>query len=94
MSSGDGMSVTFSLLGLLVLIAAIVLLFTGRYPLGVFDLVIGLNRWATRVGTYVLLLRDEYPPFRLDQGPEEPSWAVASPSPTAGSPGEPGDQPG
>ena len=93
MSSGDGMSVTFSLLGLLVLIAAIVLLFTGRYPLGVFDLVIGLNRWATRVGTYVLLLRDEYPPFRLDQGSEEPSWAVASPSPTAGSPGEPGDQP-
>ncbi|GAA4476779.1 hypothetical protein GCM10023190_14990 [Enteractinococcus fodinae] len=62
----------FSLLGLLVLIAAIGLLFTGRYMAGLFALVIGLNRWTYRVSTYVLLLRDEYPPFRLDQGPTDP----------------------
>ncbi|NKX53985.1 DUF4389 domain-containing protein [Arthrobacter sp. E918] len=61
-----------SLLGLLVLIAAVILLFTGRYRQGLFDLVMGINRWAWRVGAYVLLLRDEYPPFRLDQGPAEP----------------------
>lgn len=70
-SSARGPSWAFSLLGLLVLIAAIGLLFTGRYPPGLFDLIVGLNRWVYRVGSYVLLLRDEYPPFRLDQGPTE-----------------------
>ncbi|MBG0738035.1 DUF4389 domain-containing protein [Paeniglutamicibacter antarcticus] len=62
-----------SLLGVLVLIAAIMLLFTGRYPRALFDLIMGVNRWIYRVATYVLLLRDEYPPFRLDQGPQEPA---------------------
>lgn len=71
-ANSRGPSWTFSLLGLLVLIAAVGLLFTGRYLRGLFNLVVGLNRWVYRVGTYVLLLRDEYPPFRLDQGPEEP----------------------
>lgn len=61
-----------SLLGLLVLIAAVILLFTGRYRHELFNLVVGLNRWVYRVGAYVLLLRDEYPPFRLDQGPLDP----------------------
>ena len=51
--------------GLLVCFAAVALLFTGRYPRDIFDLVVGFNRWAIRVAAYVLLLRDEYPPFRL-----------------------------
>lgn len=69
---GAGVTTGVSLLGLLVLIAAIALLFTGRYPQGLFALNVGLNRWVYRVASYVLLLRDEYPPFRLDQGPTEP----------------------
>jgi len=61
-----------SILGLLVAIGGFFLLFTKKYPQGLFDLVLGLNRWLYRVITYVALMRDEYPPFRLDQGQHEP----------------------
>ncbi|MFC9997419.1 DUF4389 domain-containing protein [Nocardia sp. NPDC127526] len=62
-----------ALLDVLVLIAAIALLFTARYPRGVFDFVLGVNRWYYRVLAYAALLRDDYPPFRLDQGAREPA---------------------
>ncbi len=61
-----------SLLGILVLIAGVILLFTGRYQQPLFNLIMGVNRWVLRVITYTSLLRDDYPPFRLDQGPTEP----------------------
>lgn len=64
------------LLGVLVFFVALVLLFVGRYPQGMFDLVVGLNRWVFRVVAYVTLMRDEYPPFRLDQGGPEPDAAA------------------
>ena len=62
----------YSVLNLLVVLAGFFLLITGQYPRGLFDLLVGINRWLYRVLTYVACMHDEYPPFRLDQGPYEP----------------------
>jgi len=62
-----------SLLSVLVVVAGVILLFTGRYQRPLFNFILGVNRWVFRVVTYTALMRDEYPPFRLDQGPTEPA---------------------
>lgn len=70
------------LIGLLVVIAAVTLLFTARYPRSLFELIVGLNRWVFRVVAYAGLMTDRYPPFRLDQGGTEPSVVPAEDDPT------------
>jgi Domain of unknown function (DUF4389) len=91
-----GIGFETGLIGILVLFAGVALLFTTRYPGGIFDFVVGLDRWVARVAAYVLLMRDEYPPFRLDQGATEaeglaePTFVVAeAPVPVAGEPDGP-----
>ncbi|HEY8623752.1 MAG TPA: DUF4389 domain-containing protein, partial [Casimicrobiaceae bacterium] len=57
------------------LIAFFAILFTGRYPKGMFTFVVGVQRWGYRLTAYLFLLTDAYPPFTLAQ--------VASPTAAA-----------
>jgi hypothetical protein len=81
------------LIGWVTIFAGVALLFTGRYPSGMFDFVVGMNRWCYRVGAYATLMTDRYPPFALDKGSTEgeeerppavivepPSWPPPPPS--------------
>jgi hypothetical protein len=50
-----------------VIIAWFAILFTGRYPRGLFDFLQGVGRWTNRVIAYAfLLVTDQYPPFQLN----------------------------
>lgn len=49
--------------GVVSFIAFWVILFTGKYPKGMFDFNLGYLRWSARVTAYLSMMRDEYPPF-------------------------------
>ena len=49
-----------------VVIAFFVVIFTGSWPAGMRDFVVGVMRWSSRVSAYILLMTDQYPPFSLD----------------------------
>lgn len=53
------------LIFIVAIFAAIVVLFTGKYPKDFFKLAMGFNRWSIRVAAYASLMTDAYPPFRL-----------------------------
>jgi Domain of unknown function (DUF4389) len=80
------------LIGVLALVAGVFLVVKRQYPRAIFDFIMGMHRWSWRVVAYAALMRDEYPPFRLDTGPDEPG-VIATPPPPAGSPVAPSSPP-
>lgn len=75
------------LIGVLVFIAGVILLFTARYPHGLFDFTMGMYRWVYRVMAYTSLMTDEYPPFVLDPGGGETSSGPPTPHSPSGDQG-------
>src|ERR1700684_2477847 len=61
------------LAGIAILIAWFAIVFTARYPRGLYDFVAGYTRFLTRVTAYVSLLGDPYPPFG---GSDDPAYPV------------------
>jgi hypothetical protein len=51
---------------IVVFIAGLSVLFTGKYPEGMYKFVVGVQRWTMRAQLYALFMTDEYPPFSLD----------------------------
>lgn len=51
---------------LVVFLAFFAILFTKKFPRGLFDFVLGVNRWNANYYAYIMLMRDEYPPFTMD----------------------------
>lgn len=68
--------------GILVIVAAIMILIQESYPEGIYSFLRGFQRWNARVLAYMASLVDEYPPFALDTGSEEATQSPAIEAPT------------
>ncbi len=68
-----------NLQGIIALITFFAILFTRRFPRGLFDFMVGVSRWNANVGAYILLMRDEYPPFDLGGGKYPVTYELAYP---------------
>lgn len=69
-----GFCLFFLFIGLMFahVVAFFTILFTGNVPRGLFDYIVGVHRWAQRVGLYLGYLTDHYPPFSLQSSDESP----------------------
>jgi hypothetical protein len=61
-------------------IALFAILFTKKYPEGLFKFAVGTQRWGANVAGYTVLIRDEYPPFSFDAGLYPVSFEVDYPT--------------
>jgi hypothetical protein len=75
--------IILSLLGIAIdvvtFIAFFAILFTRRYPRGLFDFVVNVNRWNANAMAYIMLFRDEYPPFSWEPGEYAVTYEVDYP---------------
>jgi hypothetical protein len=67
-----------AIVSIITFIVFFAILFTGKYPRGMFDFTVGFGRWSSRVAAYSLLLTDDYPPFSFDAG------STYTPGPSSG----------
>jgi hypothetical protein len=67
-----------AVLNVITLIAWFAILFTGKYPAGLFDVAVGVMRYQWRVGTFYLFMREPYPAFGLPSGPADPGGDPAT----------------
>jgi hypothetical protein len=75
------------------IVAFFAVLFTGKYPAGLRSFLVGYSRWTLRVYAYAGLLRDEYPPFSLEDGAPVVAPGGTSGSPSPQLPPPPADEP-
>ena len=75
------------------IVAFFAVLFTGKYPEGMRSFLVGVSRWTLRVYTYAGLLRDEYPPFSLEDGVPGGAPPATASGPSAVPPPPPEGQP-
>jgi hypothetical protein len=68
-----------SVISVVTFICFFAILFTGRYPRGLFNMVVGFTRWGANVSAYTSLMRDEYPPFSMDPGQYPATFEVEYP---------------
>ncbi len=59
------LGLVFIAMGILWIVAWFAILFTGKFPRGIFDFIVGGTRWSYRVNAYLMLLTDKYPPFSM-----------------------------
>jgi hypothetical protein len=64
-----------SVAGIVTMIAWLAILFTGKYPPGLFTFSVGVQRWTYRIMTYAMLLTDAYPPFSMEPMPATSGYA-------------------
>jgi hypothetical protein len=64
-----------SAVGCMVVVAWFIVLFTGKYPRGMFDFAVQYMRWSGRVGAYMSFMTDQYPPFSGEPTEEEKGLA-------------------
>lgn len=68
-----------NLQGVITFIAFFAILFTGRFPRGLFDFYVNAGRWAANLSAYIGLMRDEYPPFAWEPGKYSVTYEVDYP---------------
>ena len=68
------------LIGLLSVVSMVMVAFRRTYPSSLYEFIMGMNRWCYRVLADAALMRDEYPPFRLDQGGADPGTPTEPPA--------------
>jgi hypothetical protein len=71
------------------IVAFFAVLFTGKYPEGLRSFLLGYSRWSFRVYAYAGLLRDEYPPFSLENGSPSAMSSASAGGPSSQTPPPP-----